>query len=347
MKSFLLLAFVFATHSYSQEFSMAFESKEESVKYFQLRNYLKIIRTKNICTGAQYPHIKQDWKCRSVSKGMSKCAADFVCRNPFTKNAYEFDVRATVTKMKELPIPNEKVKAIVSKKIADRYLNTESRIKYPEKKVSHPGSFSAQKLAVNKVEVVETSRELKEENVFYIPDPNKGRDPELISLREDAIEKRALMREEKPQGSWAEKFSLKNASFSYLSVSDDDGNSFTSFNGAWTPYYWHTKNIALRGEFGFHNYKFQTALGEEDSFWVTGLFGFFHYRMQNFYAELGLGMEKFNSEAGGSYSVLSFGGGYYFKEKVLRYMDRIFISYNSISSEVPVKELRVGVGFVF
>lgn len=350
MKYFLFLVFAYANLSYAQEFSMAFESKESSTKYFQLRNYLKLIRAKNICSGNQYPHIKQDWKCRSVGRGMNKCAADFVCRNPFTMNAYEFDVRATVTKLREIPVPNEKVKAIISKKIAEKYLNTEARIDFPQKEVVvHPGSFEPQKLSVrkSKVEVIETPKEVKEENVFYIADPNQGQDPELADLREDALEKRALMREEDEEGSWAKKFSFKNASFSYLSVSDDDGNSFSSFNGAWTPYYWHTKNIAIRGELGLHSYKFQTIQGEEDSFWVTSFMGFFHYRMQNFYAELGLGMEKFNSDEGGNYSVLSFGGGYYFKEKMLRYMDRVFISYNSISSEIPAKELRLGMGFAF
>ncbi|EQC44512.1 hypothetical protein M899_2484 [Bacteriovorax sp. BSW11_IV] len=347
MKYFLLFSILFPAVNFAQEFSLAFESKSQSVKYFQLRSYLKIIRAKNICEGSFYPHIMQDWKCREVAKNMQKCAADFVCRAPFTKNAYEFDVRSTVVKMKELPTPNEKVKTIVSKKSSEKYLLSDTRIKYPEEKIEHPGSFAPQVLKTSKVEVVQTKKEEKEENLFYLPDPNEERDPELVSLREDAVEKRELMRQEKVEGSWDQKFNLKNFSFSYLSVSDDDSNSFTSFNGAWTPYYWHTKNLALRGELGLHSYQFETLNGEKDSFWVTSFFGYGHYRINNFYAELGLGLEKFNSDEGGSYSVLSMGGGYYFKNKLLSYIDRVFINYNSISSEIPAKELRIGFGIVF
>ncbi|MDD0853657.1 hypothetical protein HBN50_11155 [Halobacteriovorax sp. GB3] len=371
-----LILCLFTCSSYAREFSLAFEAKKDEVEYFQVRNEIKLLRSKKVCPDAQYAQIKRTWECRKVTKELLKCAADFICEYPMSKNAKSFDMRRLLAKMMSLPVGSSKVKTLVSANKSSTFLGNLERIDFSKTKDEQKGTFGPQELRVQKIVVEESEKEKRKENVFYLDDgkekttslekfaeENFVKKEETISEDEVQVDLNSLMgsqeepakdifkeaeqvkkaSKEKESKNEKSNFDFLNFTASYIQIYDGV-TSLSSMDGAWTPFYWFSEQIGLRGRFGLHQFEIELSATEKERFNVIDMSAFFIFRLDHLYLEAGYGMQKWSSTISASPSVFSLGAGYYFTKPLLGYVDRLIFNYNSVSSDEGANEILLGFG---
>lgn len=175
---------------------------------------------------------------------------------------------------------------------------------------------------------------------------------EKVTKRDGKKEYQVYKKDEKYKGMAKTKRGERNDwlsfAFSYVAVSDSFSNSLSTFDVAWTPHMWFKNNWGIRGHLGVHQFKTsETASVASQTFLVYDIGAFGLYRLDNFFFELGFGMQKWNDTVAESYSTLTFGGGYYFEYYKLGFIDRIQGSYTSVGNTAANKELKLSIGASF
>jgi hypothetical protein len=216
----------------------------------------------------------------------------------------------------------------------------------PKTKKSRAKSIEKEELdALSQVKeddfLVDTETPKEEEWVF-----------EKIEKTDGSKEFQVYKKEDKNKGKSSTPTGKRNqwASFalSYVSVSDSLENSLATFDAAWTPFMWFSNSLGLRGQLGVHQFKLgETATTEEETFLIYDIGAFGTYRLGNFFAELGLGMQIWNNSNGDSFNTFTLGGGYIFEYYKLKFIDRIQAGFSSVSNDISTKEFRVSVGISF
>jgi len=137
---------------------------------------------------------------------------------------------------------------------------------------------------------------------------------------------------------------------SWLIAKDSSGNGLSTIDLAWTPYFWLASWVGFRGHLGGHFFsttKISEGIPKEETFLITELSLYADLRYKNVYVEIGSGVQNWNDEAGGSFGLFSMGLGYTFVHKKLKYIDRVFFSYNTVATEQDYQELKLGLGMSF
>lgn len=156
----------------------------------------------------------------------------------------------------------------------------------------------------------------------------------------------------------AEKEVEKDRRFQILSfagamtrVTDANASSVATADIAWTPRWQFSRKWAFRGRLGGHFISSEIVEGEDpETFLVYDLGGdleWFPFSESGWYLNGGLGIQSWTSTTGGSFSTLTFGGGYLFQYNKGKIVDRIFLSMTSVGNEASNQELKVGIGTSF
>jgi len=133
----------------------------------------------------------------------------------------------------------------------------------------------------------------------------------------------------------------KKISTSWVSSTDQFGDSLSQFNIAWTPEFIFTKNWSLKGQLGGHVYETLTVEGLE-SFFVIDTFAHLQFSFwENWQVNAGVGIQQWNTVQPQSLSGIAIGVS---RRVDWSFLERIYFQEVSLVGEddVSVSELRIG-----
>lgn len=142
---------------------------------------------------------------------------------------------------------------------------------------------------------------------------------------------------------------LLGLSYSLVTTASDVGSVAQSGDIAWSPVLKLSHNWAVRGHFGMHTISSlisETGLEETFSVYDYGL-NLEYTLLRQIYADMGLGIQQWNSTEGGSFTTVSFGAGYRFLKSKLWVIDQLFFNYTTVSNTEANRELRFGLRTYF
>ncbi len=134
---------------------------------------------------------------------------------------------------------------------------------------------------------------------------------------------------------------------SMIKVVDQNENSVGTSDVAWTPWWSWNERWRLKGHFGGH---YLTAFvgSQRETFLTYDIVGKVDYHLwKSIHLEAGLGVQKWGSSAGGSFSTKTIGASWNFKPYKFKFVDKFFISMNWVSNDDNNTETKVGVGLSF
>ena len=142
---------------------------------------------------------------------------------------------------------------------------------------------------------------------------------------------------------------LANFSLSYKSLSDNTDDTVGTGNLSWAPQYIFHPHWAVKMDFGVQFYTISAVdqLGttlETTTFPVIPLLFYVDYLNDIFFLEAGLGAQFWWEERLGSYFAWSIGFGYRFPVTI-PFFDRLFFSYNNVSTNTGIQEFQLGLAF--
>lgn len=353
-----------------EQFSVVVEGTRSHLDYIKARSELTVARSTKFCRGSKMPKSVGEWSCKNTAPRMSNCVLEYKCQYVNKKFNRLSESKRLRSNLKA--IPHLKSKYTISLLYKDKKqileeIDNQAPSLPPSKKVV-ASNFSAQqlksskpkpKIKIRKKQIKKDKNRassLKKKVTKKKIDTSKEDLEELSFLKEseekNTLEAEAvspLKKEKDDEGSQFEtKVQLKNFALSYISISDSEETSLTTFGLAWTPHIWFTKHFGIRGHFGFHSYEtVETDLVESQSFLIYDIAAYGQYLFTNLYFEVGYGTQKWNLEGAESVSSLSFGTGYLFDEKILYVLDRVSLEMSSLSNEVSTKELKLSIGASF
>jgi hypothetical protein len=368
-----------------QNFWASFSGHRHELSAKQKKTELKLLKGYAPCQGQLIVKKRSKWKCEIVSPDFFKCKANYSCKyvtRIFNHTSEASRIKRVLRKIKNKvprfnivvtdkePIFKKKEsgelpeKEIVAKRKFDvnrdrsflpQRLAGFSIKKKPKKTrkklISSKEKIEELELADNEMSDLEALKEdlefekakrIKKEDVWSVTDSSVSDDGEVTYIvkptkyTDDFLYKSELV--------------LKSFGTSWLVAKDSSGNALSTFDFAWTPYYWKSSWLGFRGHFGGHLFATNRVVEsepKEETFLITEFSGYVDLRYKSIYLEMGVGFQKWLDETGGTYSVFSLGGGYSFVHRKFKYIDRVLFSYNTISTEDSYQEVKFGIGLTF
>jgi hypothetical protein len=359
LKVYLLLGILLFSkniHANMREpFQVRFETRVQNLETTQAQADLAMARDVRYCRGAMMPKPQGPWRCQS-EQGTHRCERTFAC----ARIHQEFN-RLTETKKlvaKARANPNEAVPVFsISPPPPDL---PESRVRPPDgmKMVEAPAMDE-------KPRVQETLQKAPELKRTPRPTPQatqRGRsnlvtgevDLDEVKFDEEDQELMAMFEEAPPRADnpfsedFLSGFSWANFMLSMNLVSNEFDGSLTTINAAWTPrYQFSFSSWSIRAHLGGHLFESSFGSGPE-RFLVIETLGFAQYRLSDYFlTEFGIGQQYWNVDAGSSYLTWSLGAAWSPVRPWLSFIDRLGVSYQSISNEDSSREFRASLGVSF
>lgn len=385
MFRFVLIYFLISQVTFAQNakgvFSIVVEGKRSDLTYIKKRSELAMARSTQYCRGSKMPKAQGSWSCKKSSSRVSRCVLEYKCSFVNKKFSRISETRRIRASLKSIPKTNSKYsitlvhedKKEVMKQLGGGKFVVES-LKASSSKYGTQTLSSSSKNVTSASSTQRKSSKAKSTKTKNVKQLEREELEELSAINEDDFlvdtqEEEKWIFEEKKKTDGTQEYQVYKksdkdkgktltptgernqwASFalSYISVSDALDNSLATFDVAWTPFLWYSNSWALRGQLGVHQFKLsETDVSEEESFLIYDIAGFGVYRAGSFFAELGLGIQKWNNSTGDSFNTLTLGGGYIFEYYKLKFIDRIQAGFTSVSNDISTKEFRFSVGFSF
>ncbi|WP_157765779.1 hypothetical protein [Halobacteriovorax marinus] len=371
-KLWIILLSTFSLCSLAQNYKGSFylevEGTRSQLGYIKTSGELTMARSTRLCRGMKMPKPKGEWSCKSSAPRVSACRLEYSCHF-LNKNFNRVtESRRLRTKLKSIPhlkasytialIQNDQkkiLKKVDGSKVVAAAASTSRVAKAKKVRKPTPQRVRAKAQRSKRVVKKETINKSKQEDLEEVAFLKEDDSKKLLSQSEESLEEVVEQSENSSKKeSRAKQVTSKREnefldfSLSYISISDDQDNSLTTFGLAWTPHYFFSNSIGLRGEVGFHSYKTpETELLASESFLIYDLGLYASYNFTNIYIEAGFGLQMWNGEGAENANFMAFGGGYRFDETKLYLIDRISFAMSSLSNDIGTKELKFSIGSSF
>ncbi len=200
--------------------------------------------------------------------------------------------------------------------------------------------LEAEELAADEQELENKS---EESGVF-------GEDKELTQMESEKEEGAIADPPDATASQKESKWRLLSFGAGMFSIGDSEENSVTTFGIMWSPLWKLNNNWYIKGNLTWHPYSATVEAGAEaESFNIFEVGAQVEWRILDggLFVSAGYGIQSWGSSVGGSFSAVSFGGGYYFEERKDRLIDYVFVKQTSVGNETTNTELVGGLGFFF
>jgi hypothetical protein len=330
-------------------FVVRFLARVHNLATTQAQADLSMARDVRYCRGAMMPKPQGPWSCETV-QNMNRCERTYVCAR-----IHQNFNRLTETK---------RLVAVVRSNPAQRAPSfsvsppppalVESRVKPPDD----------MRMVESEVErpVLEKAPELRKTTRATPQATQSGRsnlvtgevDLDEAIYDEDDQELMAMLEEVAPRAEqpfseeFLSAFSWASFMLSMNSISNQFDSALTTVNFAWTPrYHFSSAQWSVRAHLGGHLYE-PSVDDNPESFIVLETLGLAQYRLNNYFLlEAGLGQQYWNVDAGSSFFTWSLGAALSPVRPWFSFIDRLGLSYQSISNEESSREFRLSLGVSF
>lgn len=338
-----------------EPFQLRFEARLQNITTTQAQADLAMARDVRYCRGALMPKPQGPWKCESV-EGLERCERTYAC----ARIHQEFNRVTETRKLISLAraTPNQAVPS---------FSVSPPPPEPPQSRVKPPAGMKmveAPKPVIKKTEPapLQQAPELKRQPRPTPQATERGRsnlvtgevDLDEVTYDDEDQELMAMYQEAPSRvdtpfsDEFLSGFKWANFMLSMNMVTNELDGSLTTINAAWTPrYQFSFSDWSVRAHLGGHLFETTFGFGPE-RFLVVETLGFAQYRLNDYFlTEFGLGQQYWNVDAGASYLTWSLGAAWSPIKPWLSFIDRLGVSYQSISNEDASREFRVSMGVSF
>lgn len=338
-------------------FKLEVKGDKNSIEYYQTKAQWQLMKGDKTCRGFYLPRPKSKWKCTD-NNNQKNCVREFECSLSNKSYNRKNEINRLASELKKFKSHSGTAKAVVktqsTKLIADNKPApkkkeivevTKSSVQKTDKKLA----VQQQRNEIERFETFSEQEDLKQMQTIKMEPKYVVEEKRSLDGRTAIFNIRPKEEDENVDGARSP-FLPMAFSGAMTKVSDQNTNSLSTTDIAWTPRYRFKNNWGLKGNVGGHYIKSNVGdvADESETFLVMDFSLVAEYFLtENLYFDFGMGIQKWNSTTGGAFSTMSFGGGYQFDFHKIKLIDRIFANYNSVGNEDKNKELKIGIGISF